>query len=76
MDEKYFDDFAMMFASDGWRVFIAEMEEMLADLDSLYSIKTVEDLHYRRGQIDVLSNLINFQHSIQAAREQAENEDN
>jgi hypothetical protein len=58
-----------MLESDGWRVFHREHKQRAEDLrhNSWDSVRTLEQLHYMRGCLDILEGIVNYEKLIEAA---------
>jgi len=74
--QQYFDRYFDMFASEGWKQFIEDMEGNRDLMSDLMTVKDANDLYYRKGQIDVLNRMVNFQDSIENAYKVVTNEEN
>ena len=70
-DEKYYRDLIDMFQTDGWRALTGDLQAGLEVNDTVRGCTTIEELHCRRGQMEVLERLINLPQSIDAMYEQA-----
>ena len=74
--DHYYDSLRSMFSSEGWKYFIEDYKE---SYDSLKNISHMDcptnDLwQVRRGQIQQLENIINFEEFILKADEQRQEE--
>jgi hypothetical protein len=58
-----------MLESDGWRVFHREHKQRAEDLrrNSWDSVRTLEQLHYMRGCLDILEQIVKYERLIEAA---------
>jgi hypothetical protein len=74
--QQYFDRYFDMFASEGWKQFIEDMEGNRDLMSDLMTVKDANDLYYRKGQVDVLNRMVNFQDSIENAYKVVTNEEN
>jgi hypothetical protein len=74
--QQYFDRYFDMFASEGWKQFIEDMEGNRDLMSDLMTVKDANDLFYRKGQVDVLNRIVNFQDSIENAHKVLANEEN
>lgn len=74
--QQYFDKYFDMFASEGWKQFIEDMEGNRDLMSDLMTVKDANDLFYRKGQVDVLNRIVNFQDSIENAHKVLANEEN
>jgi len=73
--EEYFDHLNVMFNSEGYKLFIEEVENKIALLNDLTTVKTADELHHRQGQIAALQSVLYFSDTVAVAREQAEESD-
>jgi len=53
--QKYYEDRFNMMATQGWKDLIEDVETMLAATDNLGGISTVEQLHFRKGEVSVMN---------------------
>lgn len=74
--QDYFDQYFDLFASQGWKQFIADMEDNRTLISDLLTVKDADDLFYRKGQLDTLNRIVNFQLAIENAFEEVTNEEN
>ena len=74
--QQYFDKYFDMFASEGWKQFIEDMEGNRDLMSDLMTVKDANDLFYRKGQVDVLNRIVNFQNRIENAHKVLANEEN
>lgn len=74
--QQYFDRYFDLFASEGWKQFIEDMEGNRDLMSDLMTVKDANDLFYRKGQVDVLNRIVNFQDSIENAHKVLANEEN
>lgn len=74
--QQYFDKYFDLFASEGWKQFIEDMEGNRDLMSDLMTVKDANDLFYRKGQVDVLNRIVNFQDSIENAHKVVANEEN
>jgi hypothetical protein len=69
-DEEYYGELKLMFATQGWSIFLAEMAENAQYLNSVEDTQDLQDLWYRKGQLAVLGNILNTEFSLKLAQEQ------
>jgi len=74
--QDYFDNYFDLFASQGWKQFIEDMEDNRTLISDLLTVKDADDLFYRKGQLDTLNRIVNFQLAIENAFEEVTNEEN
>jgi hypothetical protein len=73
--ETYFNNYNELFNHEGFKQLVQELSTNAAQLADIQTVKDIEDLHYRKGQVAAFATIINLQNTITAAREQAEAED-
>jgi hypothetical protein len=74
--QDYFDNYFDLFASQGWKQFIEDMEDNRTLMSDLLTVKDANDLYYRKGQLEALNRIVNFQLAIENAFEEVTNEEN
>ena len=73
--ETYFNNYNELFNHEGFKQLVQELSTNATQLADIQTVKDIEDLHYRKGQVAAFATIINLQNTITAAREQAEAED-
>ena len=73
--ETYFDNYNKLFNHEGFKQLLQEISTNATQLADIQTVKDVEELFYRKGQVAALATVINLQGTIEAAREQAEVEE-
>jgi hypothetical protein len=63
-----------LFASDGWKLLIGELEENAYNINSVEATKDVNDLFFRKGQLNSLSFILNLESTIDHSKKEASNE--
>jgi hypothetical protein len=58
--EAYYEYRFDMMASKGWHQLIEDIQIMRDNYANIASINTAEELHYRKGQLDILDWLISL----------------
>ena len=58
--QNYYDRYFELFSSDGWKQLIGELEYNASLIDSVENTKDVDDMYFRKGQLNILNHLINF----------------
>jgi len=66
-DEEYFDKLKGTFATEGWQVFLAELTNNSTYINSVESTEDSEDLWFRKGQLAVISNILNLEQTTELA---------
>jgi len=65
-ENKYYDNYFDLFASDGWKQFIEEIEEIL-DRHRIEDIKNEQHLAFVKGERDALFRVRRFETGIKSA---------
>ena len=73
--ETYFNNYNELFNHEGFKQLIQELSTNAQQLADIQTVKDQEDLYFRKGQVAALATVINLQGTIEAAREQAEVEE-
>ena len=73
--ETYFNNYNELFNHGGFKQLIQELSTNAQQLADIQTVKDSEELFYRKGQVAALATVINLQGTIEAAREQAEVEE-
>ena len=73
--ETYFNNYNELFNSEGFKQLVQEISNNATQLADIQTVKDVEDLYYRKGQVAAFATVINLENTITAAREQAEAEE-
>lgn len=74
--ENYFNNFFDLFRNEGWKQLVEELKTNAIHLNDLQSVKDVDEMNNRKGQLIVLANLINLENTVNASHENALEEDN
>lgn len=74
--ENYFNNFFDLFRNEGWKQLVEELKTNAIHLNDLQSVKDVDEMNNRKGQLIVLANLINLENTVNASYENALEEDN
>lgn len=53
--QKYYESSFDMFASEGWRYLIEDFQKIKDSVDTLSGVTNVEELYFRKGQLEILS---------------------
>ncbi len=69
-DEEYYNMFFDMFRSDAWKQLVLELQGNASSINSVEATKDVNDMYFRKGQINVLAYIINLEASTIANYEE------
>ena len=70
--ETYYNNYNKLFNSLGFKQLLEEIVDNSKELSDVRSVKDIEELFYRKGQIAAFASIITLEDMITAAREQAE----
>lgn len=73
--EAYFDNYNQLFNHEGFKQLIEELSNNAKQLADIQSVKDLEELFYRKGQVAAFATVINLENTITLARDQAEAKD-
>jgi hypothetical protein len=73
--ETYFNNYNELFNSEGFKQLVQELSTNATQLADIQTVKDVEDLFFRKGQVAAFATVVNLQGTIEAARDQAEAEE-
>mgnify|MGYP005992662509 FL=1 len=72
--EVYFANYFEMFRSEGWKQLITDLNQNVAQINSVELTTDNENLHFRKGQLAILATLFNLEAQIQNAEQEAKEE--
>lgn len=72
--QKYYEARFDMMASQGWKDFIEDIQNMVNSYDKVERIKAVEDLYFTKGQLDILNWVINLKETSSEAYKELSDE--
>jgi len=72
--EKYYDDLQGMFMTDGWKELMKELSANALQINSVEATKDNEDLHFRKGQLNILSFILNLESTVDHLQKEDSNE--
>ena len=69
--EKYFNVYFDLFNTEGWKQLTGEFESNGNVINSVEATKDVDDMFFRKGQLNVIAHLVNFESSVEQAYTEA-----
>jgi|TARA_A100000171_G_scaffold50017_1_gene60392 hypothetical protein len=54
-----------MFRTDGWKVLMDELSNNALQINSVEVTKDNEDLHFRKGQLNILAFILNMESTVE-----------
>mgnify|MGYP003126888657 FL=1 len=73
--ETYFNNYNELFNHKGFKQLLDELSNNIKNISNVQAIKDLEELFFRKGQIAAFNAVINIEGTIEAARQQAEEEE-
>lgn len=74
--QRYYDALFGMYGTPGWAVVMADMETLKAIYNSISSANNAEELFFRKGQLDIIEQILTHQARSEHAYKAALEEDN
>ena len=74
-ENKYYDNYFDLFATDGWKQFMEEVNEIL-DRHRIEDIKTESQLSFVKGERDALFRVRRFETGIRSAYDVLQGQNN
>ena len=69
--QEYYDKYFSLFITSGWKQLIEDFANNSLQINSVEATKDVNDLYFRKGQLNVLAYLLNLESVITANYEEA-----
>jgi hypothetical protein len=66
-DEQYNDNYNDLFSTVGWKQLLSELEDNLLEINKVENVKSSDDLCFRKGQIDILNNILSLEIQLELA---------
>ena len=67
--ELYYRNMKRMFASDGWKQLLSDLNNNAVMINSVELTKDGDDLRFRKGQLSIIANLLNLEAQIDTAEQ-------
>jgi len=74
--QTYYDQYFSLFLTDGWKQLIQDFSNNALQINSLEAVKDANDMHFRKGQLNVLAHLINMETIVSSNYEEATKTEN
>ena len=68
--EEYYNNYFELFSSEGWKQLISEFSNNYVNINSVEFTTDTNDLYYRKGQLAIVSTILNLQNQINTTYEQ------
>ena len=73
--EDYYNMYFDLFATDGWKQLIEELKENAISINSVEAVKYEKDMHFRKGQLNILAFVLNLESTVEATFSELKKED-
>ena len=73
-DEKYYEDLQDMFMTAGWKELIKELSANALQINSVEATKDNDDMFFRKGQLNILSFILNLESTIDRLQNEGSDE--
>ena len=73
--ELYFRQMNELFRNKGWQNLIKDMKLNIPSIDSIENTKDVNDLNFRKGQLNIIGTILNLEETTQRGLEESQRED-
>jgi len=73
--QDYYENRFNMAATQGWRDLLEDIDLMLSSTDTVKGVETVEQLHFRKGEVSIMMWLKNLKQSSEEVYEQLQQEE-
>lgn len=65
--ETYYNNYFNLFRNDGYKQLIEDLKSNVEAINNVDALKDEADMYYRKGQLNVLASLLNFETTIDNA---------
>ena len=65
--ETYYNNYFSLFRNDGYKQLIEDLKSNVEAINNVDALKDEADMYYRKGQLNVLASLLNFETTIDNA---------
>ena len=73
-DEQYYNDLHDTFMTAGWKELIKELSANALNINSVEATKDNEDMFFRKGQLNILSFIINLESTVDRLQNEGSDE--
>ena len=69
--QEYYDNYFSLFIEDGWKQLMEDFDSNFTNINSVEATKDPNDMYFRKGQLNILSHLLNLESIINSNYEEA-----
>ena len=73
--QNYYENRFSMMATPGWQDLLEDIDLMLSSADTVKGVETVEQLHFRKGEVSIMTWIKNLKQSSEEVYEQLQQEE-
>jgi len=73
--QDYYENRFSMMATPGWQDLLEDIDLMLSSTDTVKGVDTVEQLHFRKGEVSIMTWIKNLKQSSEEVYEQLQQEE-
>jgi hypothetical protein len=73
--QDYYENRFSMTATQGWQDLLEDIDLMLSSTDTVKGVETVEQLHFRKGEVSIITWIKNLKQSSEEVYEQLQQEE-
>lgn len=73
--QQYYDAYFSLFITDGWKQLVEEFTTNALQINSVEATKDVDDMNFRKGQLNILAHLLNLETIVNTNYEEASEQD-
>lgn len=73
--EEHYNRYFDLFTNDGWKQLLEELTQNALSINSVEAVKDENDMHFRKGQLNILAFLLNFESTVNGIFEELKKED-
>ena len=74
-EKAIYDIYDALFLTEGWGQFITDLEDSKEEIGNIDSIKDAKELYVLQGKRSMVDTILNMQHMMELAKEQAEGDE-
>ena len=73
--QDYYENRFSMMATPGWQDLLEDIDLMLSSTDTVKGVDSVEQLHFRKGEVSIMTWIKNLKQSSEEVYEQLQQEE-
>jgi hypothetical protein len=73
-DEQYYNDLQDTFMTSGWKELMKELSANALQINSVEATKDNDDMFFRKGQLNILSFIINLESTVDRLQNEGSDE--